>query len=309
MGRFVVTRILIGLVTLVLLSMVVFFLPRLTGQDPVYVLLPNDATQQDMDDLREELGLDRPIPTQYWIFIKNAVRGDFGNSVFIKEPVTELIWDRLPATLKLATATALVVIPLGVILGVLCAIRRNRIPDIIGRAVAIAGQSLPSFWVGIMLILLLSVTWGLLPTSGMGGTWELKYYVMPVITLGWVMLAALTRLGRSSMLEALGSDYITFLRAKGLPERSVVAKHALRNAAIGVVTMAAMMFAYMLTGSIVVESVFSWPGLGRLAYESVMRADFPLIQTIVLLYGVIFLFMNFVADVLYSVLDPRIRLQ
>jgi len=286
--------------------MIVFFLPRLSGQDPVYLLLPNDASQQDMDDLREKLGLDKPLPTQYWIFVKDAFRGDLGKSVFIKEPVTELIRDRLPATLKLAGATALAIIPLGVLLGVLCAIRRNKLLDVVGRTIAILGQSLPSFWIGIMLILVLSVELDILPTSGMGGP---ATYVMPVITLGWASLAALTRLTRSSMLEVLGNDFVTFLRAKGLSERSVILKHALRNASIPVVTMAALMFAYMLTGSVIVETVFAWPGLGLLAYQSVSRADFPLIQAIVLFYGIIFISVNLLADILYSWLDPRIRLQ
>jgi len=231
-----------------------------------------------------------------------VAHGDFGESVYLKEPVTDLIIDRFPATLKLASVTFVCVIPIGILLGVLAAIRKNRYPDVLARSIAILGQSLPNFWVGIMLMLLLSVTWDLLPTSGMGGA---DTYVMPVITLGWVSLAAVTRLTRASMLEVLGTDYITFLRARGASEKSVILKHALRNAAIPVVTMAAIMFGYLLTGSIVVESVFAWPGMGRLAYESVARADFPLIQAIVLFYGVIFISVNLLADAFYSWLDPR----
>ncbi len=304
MVRYLLKRISIILVTLWLLSIVVFILPRIAG-DPVYLLLPSEATEADREELREELGLNKSIPEQYLIFMKDVVaHGDFGESVYLKEPVTDLIVDRFPATLKLASATFAFVMPVGILLGVLAAIRKNRYPDVLARSVAVLGQSLPGFWVGIMLILLLSVTWDLLPTSGMGGP---DTYVMPVITLGWVSLAAVTRLTRSSMLEVLGTDYIMFLRARGASEKSVILKHALRNAAIPVVTMAAMMFGYLLTGSIVVESVFAWPGMGRLAYESVARADFPLIQAIVLFYGFIFISVNLLADVLYSWLDPRIR--
>jgi len=303
-ARYILKRIGIVLITLWLLSIVVFVLPRIAG-DPVYLLLPNDATEADRDELREELGLNKSVPEQYWIFIKDVVaHGDFGESVYLKEPVTDLIIDRFPATLKLASVTFVCVIPIGILLGVLAAIRKNRYPDVLARSIAILGQSLPNFWVGIMLMLLLSVTWDLLPTSGMGGA---DTYVMPVITLGWVSLAAVTRLTRSSMLEVLGTDYIMFLRARGASEKSVILKHALRNAAIPVVTMAAMMFGYLLTGSIVVESVFAWPGMGRLAYESVARADFPLIQAIVLFYGMIFISVNLLADTFYSWLDPRIR--
>ncbi|MBM3131845.1 MAG: ABC transporter permease [Chloroflexi bacterium] len=305
MARYYSKRLGIVLITLFLLSIVVFVLPRVAG-DPVYLLLPSDASEEDRQELREELGLTKSLPEQYWIFLKGAVQGDFGESVYIRQPVTELIADRFPATLKLAAATFVFALPLGILLGILAAIRKNRWPDLLARSVAVAGQSLPNFWIGIMLILLFSVTWELLPTSGIGGP---DHYVLPVITLGWVGLAGVTRLTRSSMLEVLGSDYITFLRASGIPEKSVVLKHALRNAAIPVVTMAAIMFGYLLTGSIVVESVFAWPGMGRLAYESVARADFPLIQGIVLFYGVIFISLNLLADLFYSWIDPRIRYQ
>lgn len=304
MARYIFKRIGIVLVTLWLLSIVVFVLPRIAG-DPVYLLLPSDATEADREELREELGLNKSLPEQYWIFMKDVVaHGDFGESVYLKEPVTDLIMDRFPATLKLASVTFVFVMPIGILLGVLAAIRKNRYPDVMARSIAVLGQSLPNFWVGIMLILLLSVTWDWLPTSGMGGP---NTYIMPVITLGWVSLAGVTRLTRSSMLEVLGTDYITFLRARGVPEKSVILKHALRNASIPVVTMAAMMFGYLLTGSIVVEVVFAWPGMGRLAYESVFRADFPLIQAIVLFYGLIFISVNLLADTFYSWLDPRIR--
>jgi peptide/nickel transport system permease protein len=302
--RFVVKRILAGLVTVVALSVVVFFLPRAMG-DPVNILVPTDATQETRDELKAHLGLDEPLIVQYGIFVKNALKGDLGKSVFLKQPVTDLIRERFPNTLKLALATSVIFIPLGIMLGVMCAIKRNRFPDILGRFIAVLGQSMPDFWVGIMLVMVFSVTLKLLPTSGMGGP---DHYVMPTITMGWVLLSGIARLSRSSMLEVLGSDYIRFLRARGFSELSVVAKHALRNAAIPVVTMSAIMFAYSLTGSVIVESVFAWPGLGRLAWESVVRADFPLIVGIALFYGVIFIAVNLLADLLYSRLDPRVAL-
>ncbi|MFC1999496.1 ABC transporter permease [Chloroflexota bacterium] len=304
MERYVIKRILQGIVTLIVLSVVVFLMPRMSG-DPAYLIAGPDATEEQREEIRRKLSLDRPLPVQYYLFITRAVRGDFGESYYRQgQTVTSIIWERFPATLKLALATACVAIPLGILLGVLCAIRRNKFLDTLGKSIAVLGQSLPGFWVGITLILLFSVTLGLLPAAGMDSP---KNYIMPVITLGWVGLAGVTRLTRSSMLEVLGSDFITFIRTRGIPEKSVVLKHALRNAAIPIITTAAIMIGFMLTGSIVVETVFAWPGIGRLAYNSVLMADFAMIQAIVLFYGIIFISANLLADILYAWVDPRIR--
>jgi peptide/nickel transport system permease protein len=291
------------LITLWLLSFIVFILPRMAG-DPVYLLLSNDATQAEREALRTELGLDRSWAEQYGVFFTKALHGDFGESVFLKQPVTSLIASRFPATVKLAAATLVIIIPLGILLGTLAAIRRNKLTDFLIRALAIVGQSLPNFWVGIMAILLFSVTLKWLPTSGMSGP---ASYIMPVLTLGWVSLASIIRLTRSSMIEVMGSDYISFLRARGIPERSIVLKHALKNTAIPLITMAALIFGYLLTGSIIVETVFAWPGMGRLAYESISRVDFPLIQAVVLFYGLLFVSINLLSDVAYTWIDPRIK--
>lgn len=303
MQRYILLRVLQGIVTLLALSVVVFLLSRTAG-DPVLLLVGTEVSAEEMEEVREDLGLNRPLVVQYWDYLTDIVQGDFGEAITARQPVSELIWDRFPATLRLAAVTMAFAFPVGVVLGVLCAVRRNKPTDLIGRTAAVIAQSLPSFWVGIVLILLFSVTWELLPASGTGGP---DHYVLPVISLGGFILAGITRLTRSSMLEVLGSEYIVFARARGTPELQIVFKQALRNAAIPVVTFAAVLFGFLLMGSIVIETVFSWPGLGRLAYQSIGSRDFPVIQAIVLLYGAMFVFLNLAADILYAWLDPRIR--
>ncbi|MFC2000237.1 ABC transporter permease [Chloroflexota bacterium] len=303
MQRYIIIRLLLGILTLVLLSIVVFAMSRATG-DPLLVLLGTQATEEERESARHELGLDKPLPNQYFIWARDVLQGDLGKSIRSKRPVTELIRERFPETVKLAVATVIFTIPLGLVLGVLCAIKRNKLIDMIGRFIAVLGQSLPGFWVGIMLMLLFAVTWNVLPASGTGGP---SHFVLPVITMGLAFLAGILRLTRSSMLEVLGSDYITFARAQGTPEKLVILKHALRNAAIPVITLSTVLFAYLLTGSIITETVFAWPGLGRLAYDAIFSRDFPVIQGIVLLYGAIFVTLNLLADLLYAWSDPRIR--
>ena len=303
MQRYIIIRLLQGILTLLLLSVLVFALTRATG-DPILLLLGTQATEEERESAREELGLGKPLVTQYFVWAGDVLRGDFGKSIASRRPVSELLKDRFPATAKLALATVIFTVPIGVVLGVLCALRRNKSVDVLGRTIAVLGQSLPSFWVGIVLMLLFAVVWEVLPASGIGGP---SHYVLPVITMGWFFLAGGIRLTRSSMLEVLGSDYITFLRAKGTPESSVILKHALRNAAIPIITLSTVLFAYLLTGSVIAETVFAWPGLGRLAYQSIFTRDFPVVQAIVMLYGVIFIALNLLADILYAWTDPRIR--
>jgi peptide/nickel transport system permease protein len=305
MQRYIISRVLQGILTLVALSLVVFMAARATG-DPVLLLVGPDAPEEQREAIREELGLNKPLITQYLIFAKNAIKGDLGTAIRGGEPVSRMIMDRFPATVKLALATSVFAVFLGLILGILCAIKKNKAVDWLGRIIAVLGQSLPSFWVGIMLMLLFSVAWGILPVAGIGGP---THYILPVLAGGGFLLAGIARLTRSSMLEVLGSDYITFARARGTSESLIVLKHALRNAAIPVVTFAVVLMAFMLTGSIVIETVFAWPGVGRLAYQSITSRDFPVIQGIVLLYGAIFVFANLLADILYVWLDPRIRYQ
>ena len=305
MQRYIVKRILQGMLTLVGLSLVVFILSR-AGGDPVPLLVGFDAPEEVREAKRQELGLDKSWPNQYWIFVKDAVRGDFGDSVFYDEPAIDVVMDRLPNTVKLVAVAAAFGIPIGLLLGILCAIRRNKALDILGRTLAVAGQSLPGFWIGIMLILLFSVRWQVLPAGGMGGP---SHYVLPPIAMAAFLVAGITRLTRSSMLEVLGSDYITFARARGTPESLVIVKHALRNAAIPVLTFTAPIVAAMLANTVVVETVFAWPGVGRLAYDSALGKDFAVIQLIVLLFGSLLIFVNLLTDILYAWIDPRIRYQ
>ncbi len=305
MQRYIVKRILLGILTLVGLSVVIFVLSR-AGGDPVPMLVGLDAPEEVREAKRLELGLDKPLPTQYWIFVKDAVTGDFGDSLFYEEPAIDVVMDRFPNTLKLVAVAAGFGIPIGLLLGMLCAIKRNKAFDILGRTTAVLGQSLPGFWIGIMLILLFSVRWEIFPAAGMGGP---LHYVLPPVAMGAFLVAGVSRLTRSSMLEVLGKDYITFARAKGTAESSVIVKHALRNAAIPVLTFTGPLVAAMMANAVVTETVFAWPGVGRLAYESTLGKDFAVMQVIVLLFGTILIFTNLLVDILYGWFDPRIRYQ
>jgi len=305
MQRYIVKRILQGLLTLLGLSIVVFILARVGG-DPVPMMLGMDAPPEEVQALREKLGLDRPLTTQYWIFITDALRGDFGESLWLKRPAWDVVMEKLPNTLKLTLFASAFAIPIGIAIGVLCALKRNKAFDILGRTLAVLGQSLPGFWIGIMAILLVSVRWEIFPAGGMGG---ITSYFLPALAMGAFLVAGITRLTRSAMLDVLDSDYITFTRAKGLAETSVILKHALRNASIPVLTFTAIILAHLMAGSIVAETVFAWPGVGRLAYGAVLSRDFPIIQTVVLLYGGLYIFVNLVTDILYAWFDPRIRYQ
>jgi peptide/nickel transport system permease protein len=303
MQRYIFRRILLGMLTLVGLSMVVFSLARVGG-DPVALLVGFDAPPEVREAKRQELGLDRSLPVQYWLYMKDVVTGDFGDSLYYNQPAVDVVMDRFPNTLKLVAVAAGFGIPIGLLLGILCAIKRNKVFDILGRTMAVIGQSLPSFWIGIMLILFFSVRWEIFPAAGMGGP---SHYVLPPIAMAAFLVAGVTRLTRSSMLEVLGSDYITFARARGAPESLVILKHALRNASIPVLTFTAPMVAAMIANAVVTETVFAWPGVGRLAYEATLGKDFAVIQLIVLLLGTMLIFVNLLTDILYSWFDPRIR--
>ncbi|PJE26368.1 peptide/nickel transport system permease protein [Pseudooceanicola antarcticus] len=293
-----------ALVALVLMSLVIFLLSRVIG-DPVALLLSDSATEADRQLLIQQLGLDRPMWQQYFTFLGNALQGDFGQSVTAgREDALELVLSRLPASLSLAGVALAFTLVLGILLGVLAAITRGTLADLAVRMLALLGQSAPSFWLGIMLIYVFAVHLGWLPTSGFGGP---AYYVLPALTLGLFTLAAITRLVRASMLEALSSEYVKLARIKGLSEWSVVLRHALGNSLIPVVTFMGTFFATMITGAVVVETVFAWPGIGRLAYESIMARDFPVIQTVVLVITAFFILANLIVDLLYLAIDPRMR--
>ena len=304
MLRLLLARLSQSAVTLLLFSVVVFGLARATG-DPLTLVLPMVATEEDFANARRYLGLDRPLYAQYVTFVGRAATGDFGTSIRSRRPVVELLRERLPNSLALAAFSMAVSLLIAFPLGVLAAVRRGTALDSGAKVLATLGQSLPTFWVGIVLI---EVVAGRLQWLPAGGSGSLAHYVLPGFTLGWFVVAGLMRLLRSAMLEVLDAEYVTTARAKGAPEVSVVWRHALRNALIPVVTFAGVYFAILVTSAIVVETVFAWPGMGRLAYEAITGRDFPVIQAVVLVTAAIVVTVNFAVDLLYAVIDPRIGL-
>ena len=304
MLRFVLARLSQSAITLLLFSVVIFGLARATG-DPLTLVLPMVATEEDVANARRYLGLDRPLYAQYVTFVGRAATGDFGTSIRSRRPVVELLRERLPNSLALAAFSMAVSLLIAFPLGVLAAVRRGTALDSGAKVLATLGQSLPTFWVGIVLI---EVVAGRLQWLPAGGSGSLAHYILPGFTLGWFVVAGLMRLLRSAMLEVLDAEYVTTARAKGAPEVSVVWRHALRNALIPVVTFAGVYFAILVTSAIVVETVFAWPGMGRLAYEAITGRDFPVIQAVVLVTAAIVVTVNFAVDLLYAVIDPRIGL-
>jgi peptide/nickel transport system permease protein len=282
---------------------IVFVLTRLSG-NPVHLLLDVNATQRDLEILTHHLGLDKPLPVQYGLYVKNIALGDLGKSVLTRRPVTEHIWERLPATVELGFVAMFLSVLIGVPIGVYSAVRRGSLLDSGARVFAVLGQSLPPFWLGLMLILVFGVILGLLPAGGRGG---LQHLLLPAFTLGYFTSAAIMRLTRSSMLEVLGTDYVKFARLKGLHEQVVLWKHGLKNALLPVVTFAVMLFVQFLGGAVVTETVFAWPGLGRLILESITTRDYPIVQAGVLVLSALYLTGNLLVDLLYSWLNPKIR--
>jgi peptide/nickel transport system permease protein len=303
MWRYLAGRLAQTVLSMLVVISIVFFLTRLSG-NPVDLLLDANATEQDRTILMHYLGLDQPLPVQYLIYVKNIALGDFGNSVLTRRPVTEHIWERLPATAELGFVAMALSVLIGVPLGMYAAVRRGGPLDTGARIFAVLGQSMPAFWLGLMLILLFGVMLGVLPAGGRGG---LQHIILPAFTLGYFTSAAILRLTRSAMLEVLSSDYIKFARLKGLHEQIVLWKHGLKNALLPVVTFAVMLFVQFLGGAVVTETVFAWPGLGRLILESITTRDYPIVQAGVLVLSALYLTGNLFVDVLYSYLNPRIR--
>jgi peptide/nickel transport system permease protein len=289
---------------LLVMSLLVFMLGRALG-DPVALLLDDFATEADRQNLVAELGLDRPVHVQYLAFLRNAMRGDLGRSVSgDRQPVMQLIRNRLPASLMLAGLALSISLLVGLPLGVVSAVWRGSWIDTVARTFALFGQSIPIFWLGIVLIFLFSVQLGWLPTSGYG---EARHFVLPALTMSMFTIAAVTRLTRVSMVDALESDYVRLARMKGLSESAVIWKHALANSLVPVITYMGAFFATMITGAVVIETVFGWPGIGRLAYEAILERNFPLMQAVVLVMTAIFMLANLAVDVLHACLDPRVR--
>ena len=304
LARFIAVRLAQALVTLLIASFVVFALGRITG-NPADTMLPIEATAAERQVFIERMGLNEPVLFQYWVYLRHAFHGDFGNSIRNGYPVTLLAGEYFLNSMKLATWAMAFVIAVSVPLGVVSAVFRGRLPDRVGMTIALLGQSLPPFWTGIMAVMFFGVYLGWLPTAGIG-SWE--YYVLPATTLGLTILAGVVRLLRSSMLEVLDAEYIKFARTKGVSERVVVWKHALRNALIPVVTYIGLMYGQIVAAAITTEVVFSWPGLGRATYEALLTRDFPMLQFAVLIWAALVIAINYLVDIVYVFLDPRIRL-
>jgi peptide/nickel transport system permease protein len=304
MKKFILKRLGYAVLSLFILSLTIFLFVRITG-DPTTLLVEPGASKADIDALRQQLGLDRPIWVQYTSFMTSVLQGDFGRSFYYRTPVLELYLSRLPNSLMLGIVAMIFSLLIGIPSGILAAVRLNGFWDKAGKLFTLLGLSMPQFWVGLLMILLFSVYLGWLPSSGSGTP---LHVLMPAFALGWYFAAAHMRLTRSSMLEVLGSEYVKLARLKGLPEAMVIAKHAFKNALIPVLTLAGINLVLMINVSVVVETVFAWPGVGRLFYEGIAFRDFPVVQASVILCGTMIVVVNLVVDVLYAWIDPRIRL-
>ena len=303
MQRYIIGRVIQSIVSMFVVSVIVFALVRLSG-DPIQIMMPAEASKADIELMRAHLGLDRPWAVQYWRFATQAFQGDFGRSVRFRRPALDLVTERYGATLELGGLAVVIVIAVALPVGVYSAVHRGSALDYAARVFAALGQAVPPFWLGLVLVLIFGVLLHLLPTSGRGTP---LHVLLPGITLGWFAVAGLMRLTRSSMLDVLGSEYVKLARIKGLPERRVIWRHAFKNAALPVVTFAALLFVALLNGSIIVETVFGWPGLGLLVIEAVDSRDYPIVQTVVLFLSAMYIGVNLLVDVLYAYLNPKIR--
>ncbi len=305
MGTYLARRALWALVVLFGVSIIVFVIVRVIPGDPVQLMYPDGMPLELLKQVRAEMGLDDPVYVQYWVFLRQALRGNLGESYRYRRPVKDLMWERLPATAELAFAALTISLLFGVPLGVLAAIRRNSLLDNLVMLMAMFGQSMPTFWLGIMLIIVFAVTFKWFPTSGREG---LQYLVLPAMSLSGFMVALTARLVRSCMLDVLSQDYLRTARAKGVAEYTVVIGHGLRNALIPVVTVLGLQVGNLLGGAVITETVFAWPGVGFLSITAIYQRDYNIVQAVVLFSAVIFVVLNVVIDVLYAWLDPRIRL-
>lgn len=304
MSAYVLRRVAQSLIVLVGVSIVVFFLARLAPGDPVTLMLSETASPEQIEAAREHYGFNDPIYKQYWLFATRAIRGDFGDSLYYDEPALRVVLDAFPQTIKLALTAFLLAVGVALPLGVIAAIRRDTFWDYLAVGLSVIGQAAPSFWIGILLILFFSVRIKIFPSSGNFGP---EYIVLPAITLAALLMAVLTRLTRAGMLDVLSDDYVRTARSKGLKERTVIVRHALRNALIPLVTVMGLQLGSLLGGTVIVEQVFAWPGVGRLAVNAISSRDYPIIQAVVLLVSVVFVVINLAVDLLYGLLDPRIR--
>ncbi len=305
MAKYLANRFLQSLIAVLGITLIVFLVLNLAG-DPVELMLPPSATRADIEEMRQVMGFNDPILVQYGRFLKGAVVGDFGKSYNYDEPALKVVLERLPATIKLTGAAFLFALCLGIPAGVIAAVKRNTKIDSFIRVVALFGQCIPGFWMGIMLMLLFSVKLHWLPTSG-NESW--KSIILPAFTLGVYSAATIARLLRSNMLEILNKEYIDVAKAKGLRSFMVIMKHAFKNAFSSVLTILGLQIATMVGGAVIIETVFGWPGIGRLAVLSIGNSDFMVVEAIVFIIAVSFVVVNFVVDILYCIINPRIKMQ
>ncbi|MBW4708428.1 ABC transporter permease [Roseobacter sp. YSTF-M11] len=314
MLRFLMRRVLIALPTIILISIFVFALQKLLPGDPLLVLAGEERDPEVLEFLREKYRLNDPIPVQYLAWIGNALQGDLGTSLRTNQPVTELMAQKLPVTIQLATMSMIFALVIGIPTGILSAVKKGTVTDYVANVVALSGLSIPNFWLGIMLILLVSVKWQLLPASGYvplsEDFWQsIRTMLMPSFVLGTALAATLMRHTRSAMLGVLSADYVRTARAKGLSERVVILKHSFRNALTPIVTLTALLFGELIAGAVLTEQIFTIPGFGKLVVDAVFNRDYAVVQGIVLVTAVGFIFMNLLADMMYFVLNPRLREQ
>jgi len=303
MGRQLLIRLIQTVISLLGMSVLIFVLVRASG-DPVDLMRTPSTTEAEIANIRTQWGLDKSYPEQYWVFLSGLVQGDLGKSLIQRRPVTTMIGDALPSTLGLSGLGFFVAMTLALVLGVMGATRRDTWLDNGVKFLAILGQALPGFWVAIVAIYIFAVYWHLLPTSGQGTP---AHFVLPVLVLAFAILPGMMRLVRSSMLDVLGTEYVKMARIKGLPERTVVWKHALRNALIAPLTAAGAIFANLITSAVILETVFAWPGVGRLMVTGVSGRDFPVVQGVTMMVAVVTLLINLAVDIAYAYVDPRIR--
>ena len=303
MAKFIARRILYTIVMIIVMSIFLFGMSRAAG-DPRLLYLNEYTTEQDWEAWGKAMGLDRPLYVQYGAWAGNAAKGDLGDSMQHQKPSLSVVYDRLGATLLLAVSATALVFLMAIPLGILSAVKRGTAWDYAGRILALLGQSAPQFWLGIVLIIVFAVWLGLLPVFGRGG-WQ--HYILPSLALAWLSAAGLLRLVRSAMLEVLDSEYVKFARAKGVNYQSIIWRHALKNALIAPLTYSALFIAGFIDGSVVIETVFAWPGVGRLTVEAINANDFPLVTAVITLVTILYVTMALIADVLYAVVDPRIR--
>lgn len=306
MYKYIIKRLLYLIPVILGVTFIVFTIMHFTPGDPARIMLGESAPQEYVDNLREEMGLNDPFPVQYFNFVKNAVKGDFGISYKTKNPVFDEVFARFPATLKLTVAGMIIAVGMGIPIGIISATKQYSLTDSITMIVALLGVSMPNFWLGLMLILFFSVSLGWLPSGGNAGFNSL---ILPAFTLGTGVAAIITRMTRSSMLEVIRQDYIRTARAKGVKESKVINKHALKNALIPVVTIIGLQFGSLLGGAVLTETVFTWPGIGRFMVDAIKQKDTPAVLASVVFMSVVFSIVNLFIDILYAYIDPRIKSQ